>query len=89
MEADQSSSGKLKAFLLGLLMVTLVSANTRQVAHLHFAGAFFVGVAISLTWVFGIKAVAHSSRIVGVCYALGAGCGTLLGMVITRYFYGA
>lgn len=67
-------------FLRGFLLVTLVALNTRQVSQGHYGGAFVVGGLISLTWWANSSSKREDVRGAGVAYALGAACGTCLGM---------
>jgi hypothetical protein len=66
----------LLLFLTGVIQVFLVAANTRQVA----AGR--------LVWAYNVHHVAISGPLAGFVYAQGAGIGTVLGIVCTRWWYG-
>lgn len=79
----------LRIFLRGFLIVTLTAANVGQISARHWGGAFLGGCAISFVW-FGNSRTAASTtaRFGRECYALGAGCGTLTGMLLVRWFYG-
>lgn len=81
----------LLAFVLGCLQVTLVAANTRQVARLHYGGAFIIGLSISLLWTWNVKIISAltSTWAIKFLYAFGAACGTILGMWLTHIIYGA
>lgn len=74
----------LFAFLLGVLQVSLVAANSRQINALRWKGAFLGGVGISAVWTMNVKSVALGGYGVAFCYSFGAGCGTVLGMWLTR-----
>lgn len=81
---------RLAIFLRGFLIVTLTAANIGQIASRHYGGAFLGGCAISFVWWGNSRGAAHSDITFGrECYALGAGCGTLFGMILVRWFYGA
>jgi hypothetical protein len=67
-------------FLRGFLLVALVALNTRQIASGNYAGAFLVGGAISLVWWSNSSAKREDVKGAGLAYALGAACGTCLGM---------
>jgi hypothetical protein len=71
-------------FLRGFVMVTLVAANTRQIANGRYAAAFVVGGLISLVWWSNSSKDRPSFRGAGVVYALGAACGTVAGMWLGR-----
>lgn len=79
----------LRIFLRGLLIVTLTAMNVGQIASRHYGGAFLGGCAISFVWWGNSRGAAHSEAKYGrECYALGAGLGTLAGMLLVRWFYG-
>ncbi len=75
-------------FLQGLVYVGLQAANIAQIAKRHYVGAFLVGYLISWLWSLNVKGVAFRSGWGAVWYALGAGCGTITGMVLVRVIYG-
>lgn len=76
-------------FARGFTIVTLTSANIGQIAAHHWAGAFLGGFAISFIWWGNSRGAAHSDARFGrEAYALGAGCGTLCGMILVRLYYG-
>jgi len=76
----------VKSFLFGLLQVSLVSLNTYQISKFYVVGAFFVGFLISLTWTFNVRNALGTWR-QRLLYALGAACGTVLGMYIGKLLY--
>lgn len=82
----------MKQFLIfarGFLIVTLTAANVGQISHAHYGGAFLGGCAISFVWWGNSRGAAHSDvRFARESYAAGAGCGTLCGMLLVRWFYG-
>jgi hypothetical protein len=67
-------------FLRGFVLVTLVSLNTRQIAHGSYPGAFMVGGMISLVWWQNSSAKREDVRGASLAYAFGAAVGTVLGM---------
>jgi hypothetical protein len=71
-------------FLRGFVMVTLVAANTRQIANGRYAAAFVVGGLISLVWWSNSSKDRPNFRGAGLVYALGAACGTVCGMWLGR-----
>ena len=80
---------RLILFARGFSLVTLVSLNTFQLAHAHYVGAFIVGFLISAVWWQNTGMSARStSKIDGVCYALGAATGTVCGLAVAQSFYG-
>lgn len=66
----------------------LITANTYQVAHGHLVGVFCVGCAISWVWWANAGHAGRSTdRLDGVVYGLGAGLGSVLGLVVAEWFY--
>lgn len=64
------------------LQVSLVAANVVQIANGHYLGGFVVGTAISYLWFQNARSAALSDLPgAAVVYALGAGAGTVLGML--------
>ena len=75
-------------FLRGFVQVCPVAINTVQLAHGHMLGAFIVSFWISAVW-WGNAKASGQSRVAsdGPWYALGAACGTLTGLQVTRWMY--
>lgn len=77
----------LTAFLTGLIQVSLVAFQSRQIAHHQLTGGsrllpiFLVGCGISSVWIFNVRA-AVSGLAAGAAYVLGAGIGTVIAMKI-------
>lgn len=66
-------------------IVTCTALNVSQIAHAHFVSAFFTGSMLSFFWWMNTKTAAKSDlRGAQLCYALGAGCGTVAGMFLGR-----
>lgn len=75
----------VRLFLRGVLQVSLTAANVSFIARHNIAGAFLVGTGISVVWWFN----AHDRsplRAASLIYGLGAGCGTVLGMELVRWW---
>lgn len=73
----------LKLFCRGFGIVSLTAMNVRQIADAHYGPAFVVGCAISGVWWFNSRSAAHSEAVgAWMAYALGAGLGTMFGMVV-------
>jgi len=72
----------LLLFSRAFLQVSLVAANVVQIANEQYLGAFVVGALISLLW-FTNARTAALNQLPGaaVVYALGAGTGTVAGML--------
>jgi len=70
------------------VQVSLISLNTYQIAHDHLPGAFVVGCLISwLWWANAGHAGRSTSRLDGVVYGLGAGVGSVTGLLLSRWLY--
>jgi len=79
----------LTVFGRGFLIVSLTASNVGQIAAHHWGGAFAGGMAISFVWWGNSRGAAHSDLPwARECYALGAGCGTVFGMLLVRWIYG-
>ena len=64
-----------------LLQVTLVAWNVVNVSQHDWVMAFLSGSAVSYVWWTNSKSAALAKAEYGqLCYALGAGCGTIIGM---------
>jgi hypothetical protein len=64
-------------------LVSLVALNTTQISGHHYYAAFITGSTLSWVWWKNTKTAASSDvRGAQLAYALGAGCGTVLGMLI-------
>lgn len=70
----------LRVFLRGFVLVTLVAANTRQIASGRYVGAFIVGGLISAVWWANSSSQRESFAGAGALYAFGAAVGTVFGM---------
>lgn len=68
----------------GWLIVSLTSANVRAVSAGNYPLAFVIGFAISCVWWTNSQSAAHTNDPVARwCYALGAGLGTVTGILAT------
>ena len=80
---------RIDAFWRGFLIVCLTAANVAQISQHHYVGAFACGSAISWVWYRNARGAAlESLPWLRECYAAGAGCGTVAGMLIVRAVYG-
>lgn len=70
-------------------IVTCTALNVSQIAHAHYASAFFTGSTLSFFWWMNTKTAAKSDiKGAQICYALGAGCGTVTGMLLGSWLNG-
>jgi hypothetical protein len=77
----------VSTFLRGFVIVTLTAMNVLQISEHHYAGAFLVGAAISWVWWRNAPGAAHEKTpYIRACYAVGAGVGTLTGMLLMAWF---
>jgi hypothetical protein len=80
---------QLAIFLRGFTIVALTATNVGQVAGQHWVGAFMVGFAISFVWFANSRCAARTDAVgARECYALGAACGTVAGMLAVKVVYG-
>lgn len=73
-----------RLFGRAFLQVSLVAANVVQIAKGQYLGMFLVGFAISWLW-FGNARAAGRGEAGQIFYALGAGCGTVIGCYLSRF----
>jgi hypothetical protein len=71
----------MKLFLTGFLQVFFVAVNTYFISREFYIGVFICGVIISLIWSWNIKKIAFGSTRDRIVYSLGAGLGSLIGLV--------
>lgn len=64
-----------------------MSLNTYQIAHKHYLGVFLVGTSISIVWAWNVKRIAFGTWPDRLIYALGAGIGSLSGLLISALIY--
>lgn len=69
------------------LQVSLVAINVYQVANHKWIGAFIIGSSISFIWAFNVSKIAFGGTLDKLIYALGAGIGTITGMLIAQTIY--
>jgi hypothetical protein len=78
----------LRLWWRGFCIVALTATNVVQVTEGHWLGAFVVSFAISFVWWGNAnRAAHHPARFGREVYALGAACGTVVGLVVTRWWY--
>jgi hypothetical protein len=67
-------------FSTGFIQVYFVAVNTYFIANEMYLGVLIAAFMISLIWSFNVKKVAFGSTTDRVVYALGATCGSLVGL---------
>jgi hypothetical protein len=91
--SEESVESPLRDYLgivgRGFMVVSLVAANTAQVAGHHFIGACVVGFAISYLWFSNARVAGRTDlRWAREAYACGAAAGTVFGMLAVKVAYG-
>jgi hypothetical protein len=72
----------MKTFLTSFLQVGCVAINTYFITQLNWVGIFIVSFIISLLWAFNVSKISVSTTNQKLTYALGAGCGAVIGLLI-------
>jgi len=70
--------------LTGFLQVFFVAINTVFLAKSFYLGVFICGFIISVIWSFNVKRIAFGSLPDRLFYSLGAGFGSLAGLIISH-----
>lgn len=71
---------RFSLFSTGFIQVYFVAVNTYFIANEMYLGVLIASFLISLIWTFNVKKVAFGSTIDRIIYALGATCGSLVGL---------
>ena len=75
----------MKIFLTSFIQVGLVAINTLLIARGLFLGVFVVSFIISLIWCYNVGKISVSTLNQKFTYALGAGCGSVTGLLILKF----
>lgn len=76
----------MRIFLQSFFQVGLVAVSTILITKGYIVGIFIVSFLISLLWAFNVSRVAISTLNQKLTYAFGAGCGSVVGVLILKYF---
>jgi hypothetical protein len=76
--------GRILLFITGFIQVSLIAAQTYQIAHGNMFSIFGIGFFISLVWSFNIKKVAFGNWWDRIVYATGAAVGSVSGVYLAR-----
>jgi hypothetical protein len=80
----------MKLFITGFLQVFFVAVNTFFISRIIYGGVFICGVIISFVWSYNVKKVAFGTFYDRLYYSIGAGFGSLVGLIasvlILKYF---
>ena len=77
----------MKLFFTGFLQVFFVAINTYFIANKMMVGTLMAGFVISFVWSFNVKKVAFGTINDRIIYALGAGVGSLCGLLVSMYLF--
>ena len=77
----------MKLFITGFTQVFFVAINTYFLSKEFYIGVFICGFIISLIWSWNVKKVAFGTFKDRLFYALGAGFGSLLGLIVSILFF--
>ncbi len=75
----------LKLFSTGFVQVFFVAVNTYFLSKSFFAGVFVCGFLISFIWSWNVKKIAFGTLKDRVSYASGAGFGSLIGLIVSKF----
>jgi hypothetical protein len=74
----------MKTFLTSFMQVGCVAINTYFITQLNWIGIFIASFTISLLWAFNVSKISVSTTNQKLTYALGAGCGAIVGLVLVK-----
>jgi len=77
----------MKLFITGFIQVFFVAINTYFLSKEFYLGVFICGVIISLIWSWNVKKIAFGSLRERILYSLGAGFGSLFGLIVSILFF--
>lgn len=76
----------MKIFIQSFFQVGLVAVSTILITKGYLVGVFIVSFLISLLWAFNVSRVAISTLNQKLTYSLGAGFGSVTGILILKLF---
>ena len=74
---------EIKLFTTGFIQVFFVAVNTYFLSKIFYLGVFLCAFMISLIWSWNVKRVAFGTVMDRVAYALGAACGSTIGLLVS------
>lgn len=74
----------MKTFLTSFMQVGCVAINTYFITQLNWIGIFIASFTISLLWAFNVSKISVSTTNQKLTYALGAGCGAIVGLALVK-----
>jgi hypothetical protein len=75
----------MKLFFRAYLQTAMVSISTIMISKEILVGVFLVGFTLSLLWTFNISTLAFSTTKQKLIYSLGAGLGSMSGVLIFNF----
>lgn len=78
-----SKDSQLSLFMTGFLQVFLVAINSYLISKEQYVPVFFVGGLISFVWTWNVQRIAFGTMKDRITYAFGAGCGSLIGLILS------
>ena len=73
----------MKLFITGFTQVFFVAINTFFISKVIYGGVFICGFLISFVWSWNVKKVAFGTTQDRLCYSLGAGVGSFVGLIVS------
>ncbi len=75
----------MNLFITGFVQVFFVAINTYLISIKKYEGVFICGFLISFIWSWNVKKVAFGTTKDRLLYSLGAGMGSLFGLVVSVF----
>jgi hypothetical protein len=75
----------MQLFITGFIQVFFIAINTYFLAKGFYFGVFVCGCIISFLWAYNVKKVSFGTLKDRIYYSLGAGFGSLLGLIVSKY----
>lgn len=76
---------KLNLTITGFVQVFFVAINTYFISKGFILGVFFCGTIISIIWSWNVKKIAFGSFKDRLFYSIGAGLGSMFGLIVSMY----
>ncbi len=77
----------MKTFLTSFIQIGMVAINTYFITQLNWIGIFIASFTISLLWAFNVSKISVSTTNQKLTYALGAGCGAIVGLFLVKIIF--
>lgn len=77
----------MKLFITGFIQVFFVAINTFFISKAIYGGVFICGFLISFVWSWNVKKIAFGTIKDRIYYSLGAGAGSLIGLVVSVFVF--